>query len=323
MFAQSMERGRNDKFVRDVRAGLGGSGQKELSSSYLYDEIGAALFEAITLLPEYGLTRADARLLELHSTELASRLRGPAMVAELGSGSGRKTRWVLEAMAENGPLDYYPIDISRSGLVKCRGELGRIEGVTVVEMERSYLEGLSSVVARRECGQALLVLFLGSTIGNFDPAGAQEFMGQIRERLEEGDALLLGTDLIKPVEQLLAAYNDPTGVTAAFNLNILARINRELGGEFELGNFEHQAIYNAGMRRIEMHLRSRRRQQARIREAELTVSLEAGETIWTESSHKFRAEDVRAMAADAGFECAAQWIDEEWPFAETLLIAAA
>src|SRR5437588_2434454 len=153
MSAQSIVPTARAEFIRDVREGLGRIGPKELPSSYLYDEIGAALFEAITLLPEYGLTRADARLLELHSTELASRLRGPAMVAELGSGSGRKTRWVLEAMAENGPLDYYPIDISRSGLVKCRGELGRIEGVTLVEMERSYLEGLSSVIARRECGQ--------------------------------------------------------------------------------------------------------------------------------------------------------------------------
>src|SRR5712671_2576799 len=139
MSAQSIVLNASVEFIRDVREGLGRTGQKELPSTYLYDEIGAALFETITLLPEYGLTRADARLLELHSSELASRLPAPLIVAELGSGSGRKTRWILEALAERGPLDYYPIDISHPALVKCRGELGRIEGVTMEEIERPYL----------------------------------------------------------------------------------------------------------------------------------------------------------------------------------------
>src|SRR5579859_2142017 len=319
MSAQGIQHGLQADFIRDVQAGLGKSGQKELPSSYLYDEIGAALFEAITLLPEYGLTRADARLLELHAAELARRLPVSLVVAELGSGSGRKTRWILEALAGRRPLDYYPIDISRPALVKCRGELGRIPGVTLIEMERPYLDVLDAVVAERQSGQSVLVLFLGSTIGNFDQAGAVDFLRQVRARLEPGDALLLGTDLVKPVDQLLAAYNDAIGVTAAFNLNILARINRELGGEFALADFEHRAIYNHGRRRIEMHLRSKCRQQAKIRDAELTVRLEEGETIWTESSHKFRLEDVNAMARGAGFGPAIQWTDEEWPFAESLL----
>ncbi len=321
MSAQGIQHALQADFIRDVQAGLGKSGQKELPSSYLYDEIGTALFEAITLLPEYGLTRGDARLLELHAAELARRLPVSLVVAELGSGSGRKTRWILEALARRRPLDYYPIDISRPALVKCRGELGQFPGVTLIEMEQSYLDGLDAVVAKRQRGQSVLVLFLGSTIGNFDQAGAVDFLRQVRARLESGDALLLGTDLVKPVDQLLAAYNDATGVTAGFNLNILARINRELGGEFALEDFEHRAIYNHGKRRIEMHLRSKCRQQAKIRDAGLTVRLEEGETIWTESSHKFRLEDVSAMARGAGFSPAIQWTDEEWPFAESLLMA--
>jgi len=321
MFAPGMDHQARAEFIADVRAGLGKSGQKELPSSYLYDEVGAALFEAITVLPEYGLTRADARLLELHSAELASKLPASLLVGELGSGSGKKTRWILEALAARSALRYYPIDISRSALVKCRGELGRIRGVTMEEIEQPYLEGLNSAVARRTRGQAVLILFLGSTIGNFEREEARKFLQQVRARLAQGDALLLGTDLVKPVDQLLAAYNDATGVTAAFNLNVLARINRELGGEFMLSDFAHQAVYNRGKHRIEMYLRAKCRQQARIREAGLTVTLEAGETIWTESSHKFRVEDVRALAQSAGFCCEAQWVDEEWPFAESLLLA--
>jgi len=321
MSAQSIVLNARVEFIRDVREGLGRTGQKELPSSYLYDEIGAALFETITLLPEYGLTRADARLLELHSSEIAGCLPAPLIVAELGSGSGRKTRWILEALTERGPFDYYPIDISRSALVKCRGELGRIDGVRMEEIESSYLPGLSRVLGRRRRGEAVLVLFLGSTIGNFDRAAAQEFLIQLRSELAPGDALLLGTDLVKPIDQLLAAYDDSIGVTAAFNINMLARMNRELGGDFVLRNFTHGAVYNGEHRRIEMHLRSVRKQQATIRDADLTVTLGAGETIWTESSYKYETGEVLQMASRAGFDCHAQWIDEEWPFAESLFIA--
>src|SRR6476660_4597723 len=183
MFAPGMDHAARTEFIRDVRAGLGKSGQKELPSTYLYDEIGAALFEAITLLPEYGLTRADARLLENHSSELAGRLTESIVVAELGSGSGSKTRWVLEALAKRRPLDYYPIDISHSALVKCRGELGRLERVRMTELELSYLDGLSAVTRRRKRGQRLLLLFLGSTIGNFEHGEAHEFLKAIRASL--------------------------------------------------------------------------------------------------------------------------------------------
>src|SRR5438094_2858779 len=152
MFALSLDPGPRSEFIRDVRRGLGNTGQKQLPCTYLYDEVGAALFEAITLLPEYGLTRADARLLEKHSPELAGRLPESIVVAELGSGSGRKTRWVLEALAKRRPLDYFPIDISHSALVKCRGELGRLERVRMTELELSYLDGLREVMGRSKRG---------------------------------------------------------------------------------------------------------------------------------------------------------------------------
>lgn len=321
MFGQGAERSANAEFIRDLRAGLMRAGQKELHSLYLYDEIGAALFEVITLLPEYGLTRADARLIERYAPEITERVPGSVVVAELGSGSGRKTRWILETLARWRPLTYYPIDISHSALVKCRGELGRLDGVTMVEVEQSYLEGLDAVAARRKRGEVLMILFLGSTIGNFDRAGAKEFLSKVRERLALEDALLLGTDLVKPAPQLLAAYNDPIGATAAFNLNVLARINRELGGEFVLSDFQHEAIYNRPKRRIEMHLRSKRKQKVRVRDADMTVSFAVGESIWTESSHKFRLEELPQVARGAGFRMEAQWVDQEWPFAESLLIA--
>ena len=165
------------------------------------------------------------------------------------------------------------------------------------------------------------MLFLGSTIGNFDRDAAERFLTEVRRILYPGDALLLGTDLEKPLPQLLAAYDDPLGVTAAFNLNLLARINRELGADFDLTAFRHEARYNSPDQRVEMHLRSVRDQIVSIPRANCTVSFIENETIWTESSHKYRAGDIAGMAGRNGFQCDAQWLDSEWPFAESLLIA--
>jgi len=193
--------------------------------------------------------------------------------------------------------------------------------VSVVGFEQPYLDGLLSVAAGRKSGERLLVLFLGSTIGNFDRPAGEQFLRQVRQRLMVGDALLLGTDLEKPLAQILAAYDDPLGVTAAFNLNLLARINHELGGNFELAGFRHLALYNTEDRRVEMHLVSKRAQEVSIPGALCDVRLAEGETIWTESSHKYRTGEVVRMAARSGFRCEAQWVDREWPFAQNLLIA--
>ena len=285
----------------EVRAGLCRPGQKELPSKYLYDEIGSALFEVVSVLPEYGLTRADERLLHRHAADIVSRLKPQVLVAELGSGSGKKTRWLLEALARLQCTTYCPIEISPTALARCESELGRIECVSIVGFERPYLDGLLAAAARRNENDQLLVLFLGSTIGNFDRDAAERFLAEVRRILFPGDALLLGTDLEKPLAQLLAAYDDPIGVTAAFNLNLLARINRELGANFDLRAFRHEARYNTQHQRVEMHLRSMGDQTVSIPRAGCSVSFLKEETIWTESSHKYRAEEISALAMRNGF----------------------
>jgi L-histidine N-alpha-methyltransferase len=306
-------------FADDVRAGLSQAGQKQLPCQYFYDDTGTALFEAITVSPEYGLTRADSRLIRRLAPELGGYFPAPPAVAELGSGSGSKTRGILASLANGGPVTYYPIDLSAFALARCAQEMAAVAEVHPIE--ESYLNGLQQAVRSRRAGQPLLVLFLGSTIGNFERNEAQDFLADVRACLLPGDALLLGADLIKPLSRMLLAYDDPTGVTAAFNRNLLARINRELNGDFAVRNFVHEARWNHRHRRIEMHLRSLKVQRVCIRANGFEFELRKDETIWTESCHKFHAEEIREMAAAAGFACRAQWLDDTWPFAESLLIA--
>ena len=321
MPTQTLSQSYVSEFAADVRESLTRSGQRELPSKYLYDEVGSALFETISVLPEYGLTRADARLLERHAREIIGLLPPAVHVAELGSGSGKKTRWILEALSRRQKTYYFPIEISPSALAACEKELGQIDLVSIVGYEQPYLDGLRKVAEARADSDHLLVLFLGSTIGNFDRDAGEVFLRDVREILLGGDALLLGTDLEKGVEEQLLAYDDPAGVTAAFNLNLLARINRELGGDFDLSCFRHEARWNATERRVEMHLRSRCRQRVEIPRAGLRISLDEDETIWTESSHKYRLGEAAEMAERTGFRCEGQWVDEEWPFSQNLLIA--
>jgi L-histidine N-alpha-methyltransferase len=308
-----------DSFALDVRSGLGRAGQKELPSKYLYDDVGSALFEAITRLPEYGLTRAEERILRDHSDDIAEHLSAHGMVVELGSGSGRKTRQILEALAHDKSMTYCPIEISSLALVRCERELDDLAHVSILGFETEYLDGLGKAVARREPGDSVVVLFLGSSIGNFDRGPADEFLRKIRYAIKPGDMLLLGTDLEKPLTQLIPAYDDALGVTGAFNRNLLARINRELGGDFELSRFEHVALYNARERRVEMHLRSMETQTVNIEEANFTFLCD--ETIWTESCHKYGKNEPPEIARRTGFECNAQWVDVEWQFAENLFVA--
>src|SRR5215467_4351901 len=228
-------------FASDVRAGLTRPSQKELPSKYLYDDVGSALFEVISHLPEYGLTRADERLLRRHAHEIVDRVAGPVAVAGLGSGSGRKTRWLLEAFCRRQRTSYYPVEISHSALVMCERELSDIDAISIVGFGREYLDGLLEVAAYRKTGEHLLVLFLGSTIGNFDRMAGMKFLSQVRRILQPGDSLLLGTDLEKSSSELIRAYDDELGVTAAFNLNLLGRVNLELGADFELSRLRHVA----------------------------------------------------------------------------------
>lgn len=309
------------EFAADVRRGLVRNGQKELPSKHLYDEVGSALFEVISTLPEYGLTRADERVLRLHASEMVACLSAPLLVAELGSGSGKKTRYLLEALDHGHQTRYCPIEISHTALAMCARELGDIEHISMVGFEREYLDGLKEAVSHRRTGEQVLVLFLGSTIGNFDKPADVKFLRAVRQLLSAGDSLLLGTDLMKPIPQLLDAYDDALGVTAAFNLNLLARINRELGGDFRLSEFRHEARFNRASHSVEMHLRSLREQRVTVPLSNLSVQFGEGETIWTETSHKYSCEELLRLAMAAGFEVAEQWVDEEWPFAETLLVA--
>ncbi len=309
------------EFIDAVREGLEEQPQKTLPSRYLYDAIGSSLFEVITLLPEYGVTRADERLIERYAGDLANQMGSKVAVAELGSGNGLKTRRIISALTPKGPLVYMPIDVSASALDRCRRALESIDGLDVQALQFSYFEGLRMAMERTPRDKRLLLLFLGGTIGNFDRPAILEFLKKLRATIRKGDAFLLGTDLEKPASQLLAAYDDTLGVTAAFNLNILARINRELDGNFDLARFEHLAVYNEPERRIEMHLRALSDQAVRVAAADLQIDIRKGETIWTESSHKFNVDEIARLSEDCGFRCAAEWVDEEWPFAETLLIA--
>lgn len=302
----------------EVRAGLSLAGQKELPSKYFYDELGSALFEAITMLPQYGLTRASERLLQAHAEEMVAGLHSP-LVAELGCGTGKRTRSLLEALARRLPVTYCPIEISGAALARCELEMGQVRGISVVGYEQSYLDGLRQVLGPQRPAQTrALVLFLGSSVGNFDRPAADDFLRQIRALMRPGDALMLETDLLKPIELLLPAYDDPIGLTAAFNLNLLARLNRELEANFDLSQFEHVAHFQEQHERIEMHLRSKINQRVHIAAAGLEVDFAPGETIWTENSHKYRLEDLEKMAARTGFRPQARWVDEDWPFAQNL-----
>jgi dimethylhistidine N-methyltransferase len=313
----------HSQFAQHVLEGLSHPHQKWLSAEYLYDDVGSALFEAITALPEYGLTRADARLLKQHADEIVGASRQPLRIVELGSGSGLKTRWLLEAAVNRlGAVAYTPIDVSPFALALCRKTLETIAGVQISLQEASYLPGLRAALAARSVNERVMVLFLGSTIGNFPRLDGVQFLMDVRALLRPGDSLLLGADLVKPREQLILAYDDPVGVTAAFNRNLLARINRELGGQFDLRAFQHEARFDARESRIEMHLRSVRPQTVRVGALNRSFRFAADETIWTESSCKFTPESVRELARSSGFLCGGQWIDAEWPFSENLLLAA-
>ena len=304
------------QFASDVAEGFSSS-QKKIAPRYFYDELGSSLFEAITLLPEYGLTRADERLLREFSPQIAAKTGRLSLVAELGSGTGKKTRHVLQALSrENSPLIYRPIDVSCSALETCERELGDV--CEVESLCDDWIEGLAKLSRARSGRHPVLLLFLGSSIGNLDRECMVDFLRSLTFHLHRGDFLLLGADLVKDPEVMLAAYDDPTGVTAAFNLNVLGRMNRELGADFDLRSFAHEVRWNQVQRRIEMHLLSCREQTVSVRSLDQQFYFRAGEAIWTESSHKSTAHELNDYARQAGFDPLATWTDSEWPFAETL-----
>jgi dimethylhistidine N-methyltransferase len=288
---------------------------RQLPSKYFYDDLGSSLFEAICRLPWYRITRTESALLRRHGADIVRPLRRPLTIAELGCGSGDKLA-ILLASADEQFNSIELIDISPAALVMARTRLEALGVDTVVTHQSSYEEGLARLSEHRS-GETMLVLFLGSNIGNFDPPADRELLVHIRRHLREGDALLLGTDLIKPERDLLAAYDDPLQVTAAFNRNLLLRINAELGGTFDLDAFAHRAIWNARARRVEMRLVSTRRQIVRIAACGMEIPFDRDEWIWTESSYKYESTAVIDEGRAAGFAAAEQWIDRTAHFALT------
>ena len=282
---------------------------RQLPSQHLYDELGSALFEAICRLPWYGITRAEQRLLERLASDIMSRVSPISTIIELGPGSGLKLATLLSARPA-GPLAVHLVDVSAAALEAAGRALASDIDLNVVPHQATYETGLTEIAgSRRACGRTL-TLFLGSSIGNFDPPGAAAFLDNIRSAMSAGDSLLLGADLVKPEAELLLAYDDPLGVTAAFNRNLLVRANSELGADFDLASFSHRAVWNAGALRIEMHLVSARRQRVCVPVADLDITFELGDTIWTESSYKYRADQIVAMLERAGFITTSQWSDD-------------
>ena len=309
-------------FAMDVRRDLALT-PKQLQSKYLYDGLGSTLFEAICRLPWYRITRAEARLLSSFAPQVVSSFTEPLTLVELGCGSGGKIAMLAEELRSGlRRVSVHLIDISPVALELSERTLGRLRHVSVVGHRATYEEGLRRAALQRSPGSAMLVLFLGSNIGNFDPPAAHEFLAGIRAALAPGDALLLGADLVKPEAELLLAYDDPLGVTAAFNKNLLVRINRELLADFDLAAFDHRAVWDPVAGRVEMRLVSKRAQEVRIERADLSVRFERDEFIWTESSYKYTAEDVIAAGRRAGFRSVEQWIDGSARFALTLFAVA-
>lgn len=308
-------------FAEDVRRDLGLT-PKQLQSKYLYDGLGSSLFEAICFLPWYRITRAEGRLLRRVAAETVADLPDPLTLVELGCGSGEKLAMIAEALrSRRRAVSVHLIDISPVALEHSERALGRLDYVSVVGHRSTYEEGLRHASQERPPQGALLVLFLGSNIGNFDTPAAEGFLAEIRAALRPGDALLLGADLLKPERDLLLAYDDPLGVTAAFNKNLLVRINRELLADFDLAAFAHRAAWNPGARRVEMHLVSLRDQVVSIPRADCVVPFAAGEPIWTESSYKYTSEEIVALGNASGFRVREQWVDPEARFALTLFLA--
>lgn len=299
----------------DVLDGLSQT-RKVLSPKYFYDERGSRLFEDITRLPEYYLTRTEDRIMESHLSELAELIGPGAAVIEFGSGTGEKIRRLLSHLQD--PVAAITVEISRGHLMAAAERQARqFPELEIIAVCADFMRPFD--LPRVRGARRNLVFFPGSTIGNFKPNEARQLLRVMHQVAGEGGALLIGVDLDKEPAVLEAAYNDEAGVTAAFNLNLLRRINRDLGADFDLAGFRHQAVYNRGERRIEMYLESQARQEVHI--GDTKVAFEAGERILTEYSHKHRLEDFERMVGEAGFGVGRVWTDERQWFSVQYLVA--
>ena len=312
-----------------VREGLAAH-PRRLPSWLFYDADGSRLFDQITRLPEYYLTRTERDIFSAHADSIIAQAAGaqaagqteikPARlrIAELGAGSADKTRLLLKAAAgRQGTLLYEPVDVSATALEAARVRIEReIPGVRVAPLVTDYTEGL--YLSPAHPGERRMVLYIGSSIGNFEPHQAAQLLEGIRAALEPGDSLLLGVDLRKDERILLAAYDDAAGITARFNLNLLARLNRELAADFDLETFAHRAVWNTTESRMEMHLESLVAQPVQLSLLDLEIRFAAGERIHTENSYKYAPGQVESMLQKAGFTAESTWTDERNWFAVCL-----
>ena len=303
-----------DALRADVRAGLTAV-PKTLPPKYFYDARGSELFDEITRLPEYYLTRAETSILQRHSAEIAA-LSGCESLVELGSGTSAKTRLLLRALLDGETLrEFVPFDVDPAVLTEASDALAaEFPGLAIAPFVGDFEHDIGSIPARGR----RTIAFIGSTIGNLEPAERATFLAQVGAALRPGDTFLLGTDLVKDTGRLLRAYDDAAGVTAEFNRNVLRVINRELDADFAVEEFEHVAVWNADCEWIEMWLRSARDQQVTIRALDLTVSFAAGEKMRTEISAKFRRERIEAELAAAGLKTLRFWTDPDGDFGLTL-----
>jgi L-histidine N-alpha-methyltransferase len=304
-----------------VRDGLAAT-RKTLPCRFFYDEEGSRIFEEICELPEYYPTRAEREILATNANEIAGLFASPTALVELGSGSSVKTRLLIEAfLRRHGALKYVPVDISRSMLEEsAHALLDSYPGLEILAIAAEYHHGLKKVGAKKF--DRKLILWLGSSIGNFDPEGAASFLERVRQSTNDGDHLLVGIDLRKSRETLERAYDDPRGVTARFNKNLLARINRELDADFDLEMFTHHSVWNDADGRIEMHLESTAEQVVEIGDLDMTVRFAEGETIHTECSYKLSLEQIENLGADAGYRLERQWLDSGRRFSVNLFAPA-
>jgi dimethylhistidine N-methyltransferase len=309
----------SDKIASSVYEGLLSS-PKRLPSWLFYDSAGSLLFDQITRIPEYYLTRTERAILAARASEIVSRAAGghALRLVELGAGSADKTRLLLTAAVERqGTVFYEPVDVSAGALVEAQIRIeDEIPGVLVSPRVQDYTHDLE--LDSTLPGERRLVLYIGSSIGNFEPGEALLLLERVRVALEPGDCMLLGVDLVKENSILLSAYDDRAGVTAAFNRNVLVRLNRELDADFRPDSFAHRVVWNPGKSRMEMHLVSESNQEVWLPAIDLRVTFEAGESIHTENSYKYQPGEAEALLTKAGFVPDATWTDERDWFAVCL-----
>ena len=309
----------SERVAEAVREGLA-SCPKRLAPWLFYDEEGSRLFDCITELPEYYLTRTERAILTADAGQIVARAAAgeKVRITELGAGSADKTRLLLAAaVRRQGPVIYEPVDVSPTALMAAQQRLDHeLPDVLVAPQVMDYCDGLVLDVPAPD--ERRLVLYIGSSIGNFEPQESARLLHNVRAALRPGDGLLLGVDLVKRPDDLLAAYDDPEGVTAAFNRNVLVRINRELGADFDPVAFGHRAVWNAAASRMEMHLMSQGAQTVRIEALDLTIDFRRSECIHTENSYKYRPGQAEAMLAQAGFTPNMTWTDRRGWFSVAL-----